>query len=78
MRDGNDEGKVYGFVTTGEIWQMFEYDGGVFQKTNSIVVLFDSMDEEKERWMKEGAVLVDCINVALSNGGIVKKDVVVG
>ena len=77
MGDYNGEGKVYGFVTTGESWQMLKYDGKVFRKTNSIVVLFDSMDEEKERWMKEGAVLVDCINFALSNGGIVKKDVVV-
>jgi len=34
MRDGNGEGKVYGFVTTGEIWQMFEYDG---KETKSIV-----------------------------------------
>ena len=51
---------------------MLEYDGKVFRKTNSIVVLFDSMDEEKE-----GSVLVDCINFALSNGGIVKKNVVV-
>jgi len=72
MRDYNGEGKVYGFVTTGESWQMLEYDGKVFRKTNNLVVLFESMDEEKERWMKEGAVLVDCINFALSNGGIVK------
>jgi len=72
MRDNNAGGKVYGFVTTGETWQMLEYDGEVFQKTNSFSVLFDSMDREKERWMKEGAVLVDCINFALSNGGIVK------
>ena len=57
---------------------MIEYDGTSFWKTNSIVVVFDSIDAEKERWMKEGAVLVDCINFALSNGGIVDKEVVVG
>ena len=77
MRDNNCEGKVYGFVTTGEVWQMLEYDGKAFRKTNSIAVVFDSMDVEKDKWMKEGGLLVDCINFALSNGGSVKKDVVV-
>ena len=77
MRDNNCEGKVYGFVTTGEMWQMVEYDGTAFRKTNTIVVLFDTMDAEKDKWMKEGGLLVDCINFALSNGGIITKDVVV-
>ena len=27
MRDGNGTGKVYGFVATGESWQMLRYDG---------------------------------------------------
>lgn len=78
MWDNNCDGKVYGFVTTGETWQMLEYDGKAFRKTNSFVVVFDSMDREKDKWMKEGGLLVDCINFALSNGGSVKKDVVVG
>lgn len=77
MRDNNGEGKVYGFVTTGEYWQMFQYDGTSFQKTNAITVIFDSMDEEKDLWMKQRSVLVDCINVALSDGGIKEKNVVV-
>ena len=45
-----------------------------WQKTREITVVFD---EDKESWMKEGSVLVDCMFVALSNGGIVKKDVIV-
>jgi len=49
MRDYNGEGKAYGFITTGKSWQMLEYDGNVFRKTNSIVVLFDSMDEGGRR-----------------------------
>lgn len=72
MRDHNGEGKVYGFVTTGEHWQMLEYDGILFRKTDTFAVLFDSMNERKETWMKEGAVLVDCMNLALINGGIMK------
>ncbi|KAF8538492.1 hypothetical protein BDD12DRAFT_842333 [Trichophaea hybrida] len=68
MRDSNGHGKVYGFVTTGEQWQMFEYDGTWFRKTNVMIVVFDSMDDEKEKWLKENSILVDCINFALRNG----------
>jgi len=60
MRDSNCEGKVYELVTRGEMWQMVKYDDTAFRKTNTIVVLFDTMDVEKEK--------EDCINFALSNG----------
>ncbi|RPB27889.1 hypothetical protein L211DRAFT_833888 [Terfezia boudieri ATCC MYA-4762] len=30
MQDGNGVGKVYGFITTGESWQMVRYDGVSF------------------------------------------------
>jgi len=75
--DNNGGGVVYGFVTTRQHWQMLSYDGTLFQKTREMTVVFDGMDEDKESWMKEGSLLVDCMNLALSNGGIVKKDVVV-
>lgn len=75
--DNNGGGVVYGFVTTGQHWQMISYDGTLFQKTREMMVVFDGMDEDKESWMKEGSMLVDCMNLALSNGGIVRKDVVV-
>ncbi|KAI5803265.1 hypothetical protein DFH27DRAFT_44381 [Peziza echinospora] len=78
IRDNNANGKVYGFVTTGETWQMLEYDGKVLRKAESIVVLFETMGEDKARWMKDYSILVDCISVALSCGGMVKKNVVVG
>ncbi|KAI5799188.1 hypothetical protein DFH27DRAFT_559923 [Peziza echinospora] len=68
MRDNNGEGKVYGFVTTGEFWRMLSYDGA-FEMTNNMEVLFDTMDEEKEKWMKDHSVLVDCIYAAMSKGG---------
>ncbi|KAI5839540.1 hypothetical protein DFP73DRAFT_208286 [Morchella snyderi] len=61
-------GAVYGFVTTGESWRMISYDG-TFQVTNKMDVIFDTMDEEKELWMKDFSVLVDCIYAALNNGG---------
>lgn len=32
-RDNNTGGEVYGFVTTGESWQMLKYDRALFQMT---------------------------------------------
>lgn len=53
---------------------MLEYDGTSFRKTNIMIVVFDSMDDEKEKWLKENSILVDCIQFALGNGGVVKND----
>lgn len=48
MRDNNGGvGKVYGFITTGESWQILSYNGG-FQVTNKIDVVFLTMGEDKE------------------------------
>ncbi|KAI5804126.1 hypothetical protein DFH27DRAFT_393728 [Peziza echinospora] len=43
-----------------------------------ISVLLGGMDQDKELWVAENSILVNCIYVALANGGIVKQDVVVG
>ncbi|KAF8533390.1 hypothetical protein BDD12DRAFT_865649, partial [Trichophaea hybrida] len=61
MRDNNDAGEVYGFVTTGKSWQMLKYDGVSFQLSDEILVLFQTMGEDKNRWLKDCSVLVDCI-----------------
>lgn len=58
MRD-NNEGEVYGFVTTGDTWRMLKNDGK-FQMRNKIDILFDTMGEGKERWMKDYSALADC------------------
>ena len=63
---------VFGFVTTVECWQMLGYDGKSFQTTR-VIVLFGDMGNGKEGWMKDCCVPVDCMNVALSNGGVVPK-----
>ncbi|KAF8434040.1 hypothetical protein BGX38DRAFT_1221080 [Terfezia claveryi] len=75
MKGRNGGGVVFGFVTTGEDWRMIEYDGHTFQMTEKFTVLFNTMGKQKDRWMKENSVVVDCLHVALQNGGIVKKDV---
>ncbi|PUU79528.1 hypothetical protein B9Z19DRAFT_1125034 [Tuber borchii] len=51
MRDRNGVGEVYGFVTTGETWQMLSYDGA-FRMTRKMDVLFDGMDRDPELWLK--------------------------
>jgi hypothetical protein len=81
MRDNNGGGKVYGFVTTGETWRMLRYDGTSFQLSERIDVMFETMGQDQERWMKDYSALVDCMFVALTNGGGLKmlamKNVVV-
>ncbi|KAF8543480.1 hypothetical protein BDD12DRAFT_874577 [Trichophaea hybrida] len=72
MRD-NGGGEVYGFVTTGEHWRMIRYEGASFISTKNFTVLLDTMETDKEGLMKENSVVVDCMNVALRNGGTVKK-----
>jgi len=78
MGDSNHGGVVYGFVTTGESWRMLSYDGALFQVTEKIEAVFETMGRFKERWFRDYSFLVNCIDMALSNGGVVKKDVVVG
>ena len=75
-----DSSIVYGFITTRESRRMLQYDGTSFKMTRKIEVLFGGMDgkKEKETWTKDNCVLVDCMYAALSNGGMVHKDVVVG
>ncbi|KAI5810207.1 hypothetical protein DFH27DRAFT_538553 [Peziza echinospora] len=76
--DNNMRGDVYGLVTTGVHWRMVKYDGKLFVKTTILEVVFDTMAENQERWMKNCSAVVDCMLFALANGGgIVAKDVVV-
>ncbi|KAG0638807.1 hypothetical protein HOY80DRAFT_965850 [Tuber brumale] len=69
--DRNGGGVVYGFVTTGEQWQMLRYDGAAFTQTIKFLVLSQNMRQEKETWMKEASVVVECIHAALRSGGFV-------
>jgi len=74
--DSNGGGLVYGFVTTGQHWQVLSYDG--YRGRRHAKLLWYLMGWMRAKaWMKEGSVLVDCMFVALSDGGIVKKDMVV-
>ncbi|KAG0131727.1 hypothetical protein HOY82DRAFT_559295 [Tuber indicum] len=69
MGESNGGGILYGFVTTGEQWQMIRYDCGVFTQTSRFQVLFDRMEHEKEKWMREASIIVDCFHAAFRSGG---------
>lgn len=66
MHGNNGSGLVYGFATTGKSWQMLKYDGNSFQLSEEMMILFSRMGTERRRWISN---LVDCICVALRNGG---------
>ena len=65
------------FITAGDDWRMFSYDGSEFVKMEKLTILFDTLRGSKERWVIESSVMVDCMVVALTNGGIVWKSVLV-
>ncbi|KAG0133218.1 hypothetical protein HOY82DRAFT_538324 [Tuber indicum] len=72
MRDCNGGGTVYGFITKGDTWRMVSFDG-TFKISNQMHLMFDGMAKEEEEWMAHYSILIDCFNVALSDGA---KDLV--
>jgi len=67
--NNRDGGVLYGFVTTGEEWQMIRYDGKEFVQADPFKVALRDMALKKETWWKKSAIIVDCINTALKCGG---------
>jgi len=45
MWDSNGGGEVYGFVPTGDLWQMITYDGGLFRMSRPFFAMFSGMEE---------------------------------
>ncbi|KAF8429509.1 hypothetical protein EV426DRAFT_123779 [Tirmania nivea] len=62
---------VYGFITTGVVWRMLRYDAGdgSFLVSNRIEAVFDTMRRERERWIRDFSVIVDCVYAALGDRG---------
>lgn len=67
MRDSYGGGTVYGFITMGDSWRMISFNGE-FKIAEKIELLFDSMAKDKNRWITDYSILIDCLHVALSNG----------
>ncbi|KAF8448120.1 hypothetical protein BGX38DRAFT_1330453 [Terfezia claveryi] len=78
--DRNDmkDSFLYGFVTTGEDWIMYRYDGTSFMVAGKVRALFETMGKNKKRWIDNHSTVVDCLYSAMSDGGIERKDVVMG
>lgn len=57
-------------MTTGVHWGMLKYDGKLFVKTNIMKVVFDTMAEDEDKWIKNCSCLIDYMLFALMNGGI--------
>jgi len=74
LDDRNNGYIIYGFVTTGDIWQMVSYDGASFVSTDKFQVVFDTMCNNKKRWLTSYSILVDCIYAALSTTGAPRKE----
>ena len=73
--DNNDMKASFwcGFVTTGEDWEMFRYEGTSFSVTENLRVLFKTIDKDKKRWIEKDSVVVDCVYSALCDGGIARS-----
>ncbi|KAG0138282.1 hypothetical protein HOY82DRAFT_534939 [Tuber indicum] len=66
MRDDAGGGTVYGFVTTGEYWNMITFDGQ-FQIGQTLPLLFETMTKDEHKSLEDYSILVDCFHVALTN-----------
>ena len=44
-----------------------------FRMTDELHVVFETIDKNKDKWMRKHSFLVDCVYAALSSGGIVRK-----
>jgi len=70
--ENNGGGEVYGFLTTGDSWRMVRYDEA-FRMTEKIDTLFYTMDEARQRWVNDYSVVVDCMYMVVTNGGLWKR-----
>lgn len=65
----NGGGVVYGFVTTGQQWQMLRCNGTQFTQTDTFEVLFHTMKGHKKKWLDKYSAVVDAIHTAIVSGG---------
>ena len=52
----NGAGEVYGFIPTGRNWGMIRYNGRLWEKSEEITIMFDTMQFDRERWMQNGGL----------------------
>lgn len=62
----NDQKSVFGFVTTGIVWQLVIYDGQTWKLSEPSTLLIGNMDQQEERWLKNNTQILDVIYSILS------------
>ncbi|KAJ3382883.1 hypothetical protein HDU92_004511 [Lobulomyces angularis] len=63
--DNNNDGKrVFGLLTTGIAWQMVTYKDGEISISEEIPVAFPLMMQNKDRWMKDYSLIIDCMQTS--------------
>jgi len=64
--DNNHDNKnIYGFITTGLLWQFVIYNGKQFNLSEDFKVAFPLMKNDKTRWLKDFSIIVDVIYFVL-------------
>lgn len=60
MWDNNNDGEIYGFLTAGESWRVFRYNGVLFEGSRKMDVLFLGMENDggMDEWMLNHSVIV--------------------
>jgi len=55
-------------VTTRVVWRMLRYDAsdGSLLVSNRFDAVFDTMWRERDGWIRDFSVIVDCVYVALA------------
>jgi hypothetical protein len=62
MCDMNDDQKlVYGFVTTGIVWQLVTYDGQTWKLSKPSTLLDADMAENEDEWLNNNTQILDAI-----------------
>ena len=57
----------------GRAGKCLRYDGRSFQMSEEMLMLFDTMGSDKQRWIDSYSIVVECIYFELNHGGIAKE-----
>lgn len=59
--NNNDKRIMYGFMTTGDSWQLVSYDGNIFKMSEDFKIIFPTMKNNKKRWIDDFSILIDAL-----------------
>ena len=66
----HDDGQVlYSFIMTDDKWQIIYYQCEIFILTYWFSVMFPNIALQEPEWLKELAIIIDCVIIALKCWG---------